>query len=462
LYVDGKAGSGGKLLTSGTTDLLRSDINDSFGLTGNHGFLIKLPDSVRDGKSHTIYAYGIDTNGGESRSLGGKGKPFNCTGNTGTVSTNPTPANVVDKTSPLGWFDSASATAFAGWAFDADNSSAVIDVHFYANAPVDKGGTLIGFAKTTVQRGDINSLYKINGTHGFTAAVTKAGSTANANFTAGNVVVPAALYDGKAHPVYAYAIDSNGSKNPLTGGSPKSVVFGTGGTTGGGTGGGGGGGAGGSSRHNYLTPCNSSGYADIGDPGIAVVTKADGSLELTVSLHGVTDPVTVDGKAITADLKQTVKAGTVVTVTVGGDSFKFTVDTDGMKAVGAGTMSNLVPMPCIRIGYNDVLGGQQCEPGQGGTCADSLHVFCGPGAWQNNILKDGEFEIWLKVVGDQTNIPWKKIDYIHDDNYASPNAIQVKGAGTVYCMTVAIGKDGSRNSSLVATKTYDVAKGNFE
>lgn len=59
---DGGAGPG-KLITSVTADGSRPDVNSAYGISGNHGFTINTPSNLKDGKSHSIYAYGIDSSG---------------------------------------------------------------------------------------------------------------------------------------------------------------------------------------------------------------------------------------------------------------------------------------------------------------------------------------------------------------------------------------------------------------
>lgn len=458
LYVDGKAGGKGTLLTSGSTTETRDDINKTFSTSGPHGFTIQLPDSVRDGKSHTLYAYAIDTDGGTNLILGGGGKTFTCTGTTGVTSTNPTPVAVSDKSAPLSWFDSASAKEFKGWAFDQDNASSVIDVHFYADAPVGSGGKLLGYAKTTEQRDDINSLYKISGTHGFTATVVLASANSGAtSTTAGAVTIPLALQDGKAHAIYAYAIDSNGSKNPLTGGSPKSAVFGSAGgavtptpppSTGSG---------GVSNRHNYLSPCDGAGIAGKDDPAIVVEVKADGSIVGSIDVKNVPDAVVKINGTVTTDKSFVLKAGDSISVTTKNGTYS--ADADGL-AKGENA-SVLVPMPCIRIGYDDIMGGQQCGEGQDGTCADELDAFINVESIQAAGLKDSDYEIWYKVKGGKYDTGgWKKYDWKNCGQYSN-HCIRLAGAGVIYAKTKVISGNRPGSWSLTTQKEFDVAKGKF-
>jgi len=59
-YVDG-TNLQGIFAGSIITDILREDVNQTFGITGNHGFRWFIPHQFRDGQLHLLYAYGIDT-----------------------------------------------------------------------------------------------------------------------------------------------------------------------------------------------------------------------------------------------------------------------------------------------------------------------------------------------------------------------------------------------------------------
>lgn len=60
-YLDGPAGSGGQFIGFTTANIFRPDVNNALGVTGNHGFNFIIPNQYRDGNSHLIYVYGIDT-----------------------------------------------------------------------------------------------------------------------------------------------------------------------------------------------------------------------------------------------------------------------------------------------------------------------------------------------------------------------------------------------------------------
>ena len=59
IYINGPAGSGtGYAITA---DQPRADVNNAFGIGGNHGFTFQIPAQFHDGQVHSVYAYGIDT-----------------------------------------------------------------------------------------------------------------------------------------------------------------------------------------------------------------------------------------------------------------------------------------------------------------------------------------------------------------------------------------------------------------
>jgi hypothetical protein len=272
------------------------------------------------------------------------------------------------------------------------------------------------------------------------------------------------LADGKAHQIYAYAISqASNSRYALLMGSPKSI---TGCTSTTGTVEGGGGRSG---RHNYLTPCEGTGLAGPNDPAIYIEVKADGTIVGGVDASHVTGAVTIkiNGQTVTGTTF-TLKKGDTITVTTAAGTF--TADTDGL--VAGDNASILVPMPCIRIGYDDVLGGQQCGAGQDGTCADELDAFINVDGLQNAGLhisippdtKGDDFEVYYKVVGDQTNTNgWKLYDWRHCGQY-SDHCIRLKGKGVISARTKVI-SSGSKftagSYSLTASKEYDVAAGKF-
>lgn len=70
MYRDGAAGAGGVLVGGYTTTVLRQDVNDTYQLTGNHGFSISpIPNELKDGLSHTLYVYAVNTNPAGPNSL---------------------------------------------------------------------------------------------------------------------------------------------------------------------------------------------------------------------------------------------------------------------------------------------------------------------------------------------------------------------------------------------------------
>lgn len=77
IFFNGPVGTG-TLVHSGATNVLRADVNSTFGITGNHGFEFTIPATYRDGKPHSVYVYGIDLNDStKSTLLGGLTPPLN-------------------------------------------------------------------------------------------------------------------------------------------------------------------------------------------------------------------------------------------------------------------------------------------------------------------------------------------------------------------------------------------------
>ncbi|MBX4204695.1 MAG: dockerin type I repeat-containing protein [Candidatus Doudnabacteria bacterium] len=60
-FMEAPAETGGVFAGYGTINLPRSDVNQTYGITGNHGFSFNLPPQYKDGNAHKLYVYGIDT-----------------------------------------------------------------------------------------------------------------------------------------------------------------------------------------------------------------------------------------------------------------------------------------------------------------------------------------------------------------------------------------------------------------
>jgi len=85
MYIDGEAGAGGTILKNFPTNIFRSDVNSTYGISGNHGFDVNLSPYIADGKSHPLYVYGIDTAGGANTKLTNSPKTIQCAGAPGLV-----------------------------------------------------------------------------------------------------------------------------------------------------------------------------------------------------------------------------------------------------------------------------------------------------------------------------------------------------------------------------------------
>ena len=73
LYKEGNVSVGTYL-----ADASRPDVNTAFGITGNHGFAIPTPASLKNGVTHTLNVYAIDSAGGGETLTTASPKTINC------------------------------------------------------------------------------------------------------------------------------------------------------------------------------------------------------------------------------------------------------------------------------------------------------------------------------------------------------------------------------------------------
>ncbi len=72
---------------TGTANLIRSDVNTQRGITGNHGFSILTPASLKDGITHTLRVYGVDTDGTSLGELFSNPRTVTCAATTTATTT---------------------------------------------------------------------------------------------------------------------------------------------------------------------------------------------------------------------------------------------------------------------------------------------------------------------------------------------------------------------------------------
>jgi hypothetical protein len=106
---------------------------------------------------------------------------------------------------PYGWLDQVDGAGVAtGWACDANDYTAALTIHFYADGPAGSG-SFVGSAVAGELRepavGEACGGYRA---HGYSFRI------------------PDSLRDNGTHALYAYALDVGGGGNPLLSGSPKS------------------------------------------------------------------------------------------------------------------------------------------------------------------------------------------------------------------------------------------------
>lgn len=101
---------------------------------------------------------------------------------------------------PIGYFDAASETSVAGWAYDPDHPNDAIAMHIYVD------GQFAGAGATDGLRPDVNAAFGISGTHGF------------------GIPIRLSDFGYGQHSIVAYAIDPDGQGNPGIDNSPRYVT----------------------------------------------------------------------------------------------------------------------------------------------------------------------------------------------------------------------------------------------
>jgi hypothetical protein len=91
-YVNGPRGTG-TLIGTVLANTPRADVNQVVGIPGNHGYNFTIPAAYKDGHSHSIFAYGVDTRGNtvNSSMLINSPKTFTIGSNGGTPPPPPPP-----------------------------------------------------------------------------------------------------------------------------------------------------------------------------------------------------------------------------------------------------------------------------------------------------------------------------------------------------------------------------------
>lgn len=181
VYVDGKGAAIEK------ADKPRPDVNKAYGIGGNHGFSIGIPQQAQDGRQHTIqvYAIGLGVNNPAWPQLNPMISP-------------PSNINFACNRLPEGNLESVSFSQTAnnyeciahGWAYDpsAPDLAAQVAVYFDFNSDFTKWSHQEVFSAKN-SRADLKAAKKGNGNHGF------------------NYGIPSKFFDGKEHTIYAYALN---------------------------------------------------------------------------------------------------------------------------------------------------------------------------------------------------------------------------------------------------------------
>jgi len=136
----------GRLAAYGMTTLTNPAVNSQYRISGTHGYAFTLP--LPDG-ADTVCVYAINRGNGMNTALG-------C----------PT---VALTGSPMGRVDSVTVAngqaTVTGWTYDYDAPAQSIKAVLYRN------GALAAYGPTAVMRSDVDSVFGISGTHGYTFTI---------------------------------------------------------------------------------------------------------------------------------------------------------------------------------------------------------------------------------------------------------------------------------------------------
>ncbi|MCB9546650.1 MAG: DUF1588 domain-containing protein [Myxococcales bacterium] len=204
-FLDGGPGVG-LFVGAFRADRPRPDVNAAFpDAPGDHGFDVLLPAVALDGRDHTLVAVARNTGRGDDLTLPGSPHAFRVGLNANPpAEPNPPP----DTRLPEGFFDTVSANGQAnGWALDRDALDRTLEIHLYLDGPAFGGGTFVGSTRTGNPRPDVNQVIMVPGDHGWRLAL------------------PAELFDGQEHRLWAYAFNAGHPGAFLLNRSPLSFTL---------------------------------------------------------------------------------------------------------------------------------------------------------------------------------------------------------------------------------------------
>jgi hypothetical protein len=181
MYIDGKGAGRFR------ADQSRPDVNAAFGINGNHGFNIPIPQSAQDGKQHTIQIYAIGLGINNPSQLPQFNPLISPKSNTNFACNRLPEGNLEDTVfSPSPNYQCIAR----GWAYDpsAPDLPAQVAMYIDFNSDFSKWASLETITAKN-SRGDLLAAKKGNGNHGFVYAI------------------PSKFYDGKPHTIFAYALN---------------------------------------------------------------------------------------------------------------------------------------------------------------------------------------------------------------------------------------------------------------
>jgi YD repeat-containing protein len=204
-YIDGPSGSG-QWAGGVTANVARPDVNQAYGVTGNHGFSFSIPPRFRNGQPHTLYVYGIDATGNPNTLLSASPKSFTLNAS-GTITATPNPIQVCDGTglgvTTLSW--STGGTSEVDVRVGAPNGAL-----FATTGSTGSGATGKWVANGTV-------FYLQNASYGDRTSAANTLATVTVGVTTGGCAVSCSsagpdnttvAYNAATHDVFAYGVQN--------------------------------------------------------------------------------------------------------------------------------------------------------------------------------------------------------------------------------------------------------------
>ena len=155
VYIGGDAGSDSVVQSFEiSANIYRSDVNNAYSISGNHGFDATIDANFTGTKD--VYIYALNVGDGWHTLLG----VYSVT------VTDPSPCGAIDHCEGgNGYID------IGGWAFDPDDTSQSLQIHVYIGADSSAAGGEVHSIVANLERIDVNNAYHAGNNHGYNTVI---------------------------------------------------------------------------------------------------------------------------------------------------------------------------------------------------------------------------------------------------------------------------------------------------